>query len=588
MNIRSLHLLVCSAILAWGGAWLAAQAVPPPSDAGFFPLAQLKPGMKATAWTVFRGTAPEPMDVEILGVLRGARGPGQDMILAQLHGQKPEYTGVVAGMSGSPVYIDGKLLGALSYRIGQFSRDPIAGITPIEQMLEVRDLPVAGTPVSSGPVAASYAGQNFQPMETPLLLSGFSPEAVRFWQQTMAGSGLDQVAAGGAGSAEAASGKEEKILPGSAVSMLLARGDVEMAATCTVTYIDPKQLLACGHPVLQAGAVSLPMTASEVVLTLASPLNAFKIVNTGRTIGAFTEDRNAAIRGVLGAEARMIPLTLQLADGRALHVEILDQAGLTPQIAMVVVYQALQESNRAQAEASYHLTGRIRLSGEVDVPLDNWAVPSESMPAQMSAALGVGSLFQQLYSSGERMGPVRGIELRVEQMDARVQLQLEQARLLGSGAAHAGDTVKVEATLRPWRQAPRTVQFAVELPARLEPGLVRLLVSDGGTIDRIVDPPLPPGQGRPWKTLLAARPQRHAAHRLYASLLLPEAQAVVGGQALSSLPLSVANALERQPAGQEWTISGETPHLAAELPVGGPVGGFQVINLRILPGGGLN
>ena len=546
--------------------------------------------MKATAWTVFRGTTPEPMDVEILGVLRGARGPGQDMILAQLHGQKPEYTGVVAGMSGSPVYVEGKLLGALSYRIGQFSRDPIAGITPIGQMLAVRDLPLAGAPAgeTSGALAASYAGQNFQPMETPLVLSGFSPETVRFWQQTMAGSGLDQVAAGGAGSSEAASGKEEKILPGSAVSMQLARGDVEMAATCTVTYIDPKQLLACGHPVLQAGAVSLPMTASEVVLTLASPLNAFKIVNTGRTIGAFTEDRNAAIRGVLGTEAQMIPLTLQIAGGRTLHVEILDQAGLTPQIAMVVVYQALQESNRAQAEASYHLTGRIRLNGEADVPLDSWAVPAEAMPAQMSAALGLGSLFHQLYSSGERMSAVRGIEVRVEQMDERVQLQLEQARLLGSGAAHAGDTVQVEATLRPWRQAPHTVQFALTLPARLAPGPVRLLVSDGGTIDRIADPPLPPGQNRPWKTLLAASRQHHAADRLYASLLLPEAQAVVDGQALSSLPLSVANALERQPAGHEWMMAGETPHLAAELPVGGPVSGFQVINLRILPGGGLN
>jgi len=125
---------------------LAAQSTaapgPPPSSGGFFPLSQVRKGMTATAWTVFQGTRPEPMDVEILGVLRGARGPGQDMILAQLHGTKPEYTGVVAGMSGSPVYIGNKLLGSLSYRIGQFSKDPIAGITPIEQMLEVRDLPL--------------------------------------------------------------------------------------------------------------------------------------------------------------------------------------------------------------------------------------------------------------------------------------------------------------------------------------------------------------------------------------------------------------------------------------------------------------
>ena len=121
-----------------------ASASPPPSTGGFFPLSELKRGMTATAWTVFSGTKPEPMAVEILGVLRGVRGPGHDMILAQLHGSKPEYTGVVAGMSGSPVYIGNKLLGSISYHIGNFSKDAIAGITPIEDMLEVRDLPIGG------------------------------------------------------------------------------------------------------------------------------------------------------------------------------------------------------------------------------------------------------------------------------------------------------------------------------------------------------------------------------------------------------------------------------------------------------------
>ncbi len=128
--------------LAWGAETADTPSGPPPSTGGFFPLSQVHRGLMGTAWTVFTGDKPEPMQVEILGVLRGARGPGHDMILAQLHGTKPEYTGVVAGMSGSPVYIGNKLLGSLSYRIGQFSKDPIAGITPIEQMLEVRDLPV--------------------------------------------------------------------------------------------------------------------------------------------------------------------------------------------------------------------------------------------------------------------------------------------------------------------------------------------------------------------------------------------------------------------------------------------------------------
>src|SRR6185503_14619546 len=175
--------LVAATLLPALGAQNDSQSSPPPSNGGFFPLNEVHRGQMATAWTVFTGTKPEPMQVEILGVLRGARGPGQDMILAKLKGAKPEYTGVVAGMSGSPVYIGNKLLGALSYRIGQFAKDPIAGITPIAQMLEVRNLPVNT--------------MNFQTMETPQVMSGFHPEAIRLWQKQMAGTGLDLIAAGG-------------------------------------------------------------------------------------------------------------------------------------------------------------------------------------------------------------------------------------------------------------------------------------------------------------------------------------------------------------------------------------------------------
>src|SRR5690348_7233095 len=181
----------------------AAFPAPPASTGSFFPLSEVHRGLRATAWTVFTGSKPEPMDVEILGVLRGARGPGHDMILAQLHGSKPEYTGVVAGMSGSPVYIGNKLLGSLSYRIGQFSKDPIAGITPIEQMLEVRDLPMDAArtldQARNEKPTLSADGMTFQAMETPLVMSGFRPEAIKLWQDKMAGTGLEMVAAGGSG-----------------------------------------------------------------------------------------------------------------------------------------------------------------------------------------------------------------------------------------------------------------------------------------------------------------------------------------------------------------------------------------------------
>ena len=270
---------------------------------GYFPLAAVHRGLHGVAYTVFEGTQPEAMQVEILGVLRNALGPKRDMILARLQGSKPEYTGVVAGMSGSPVYIDGKLLGALSYRIGQFSKEPIAGITPIADMLTVRDTVEApGTAltahVENGKNSAqvSAGGAEFVPIETPVSLSGFSPEAAAPFRDRLAAAGLTAVNGVGGGAGD--EGKQsEPIVPGSAVSALMVRGDVEMAATCTVTYVDTKQLLACGHPITQYGAVSMPMTKADVVATLASPLNAFKIINTTELVGAFNQDRASAIRG---------------------------------------------------------------------------------------------------------------------------------------------------------------------------------------------------------------------------------------------------------------------------------------------------
>ncbi len=585
---------------------LPAQAVltgGPPAGGGFFPLSQVHRGLMGTAWTVFTGSVPEPMEVEILGVLRGARGPGHDMILAQLHGAKPEYTGVVAGMSGSPVYIGNRLLGSLSYRIGQFSKDPIAGITPIEQMLEVRNLPMepgAGIREQGSENHAALlqaSGQEtMRAMETPLVMSGFRPEAIRLWQQKMAGTSLETVAAGGMGasseidtepSAKALAG----MVPGSAVSMQLVRGDLEIAATCTVTYIDPKQLLACGHPVLEAGPVSLPMTATEVLVTLASPLNAFKIVNTGATIGAFNEDRDSGIRGVLGARARMIPVHIRVhgeTQERKLNLEVLDLPSLTPQAVLVALYNALLESNDNTAETSYHLTGRIDLDGYPPSLLDLWAPAGEQMGAPLETAMLAGDRFTRLYSNGTRQGAVRAVDLDVEAIPRRVEVELEAARLVSSDLVHAGDTVVVEATLRPWRQAARNVRIAVKLPPRLGAGNLRLLVSDAATLDRTMDQPRMQSRAPDMNAALAQAQRQHRADRIYLSLLVPETQAGMAGQTLASLPLSVANALEPLRAAQDASLNGESAEVAGEAPAGGVLNGFEVLTLRVEPGGGLN
>src|SRR5216683_5164986 len=189
------------------GGWVpVAMPAAAPVVTKFFPLAEVKRGMKGVAYTVFEGVNPEPMQVEILGLLKDALGPGQDMILARLHGEKPEYTGVVAGMSGSPVYIDGRLVGALSYRIGQFSKDPIAGITPIEYMLAVRDGEVR--PAGSGRLKRASASEGYgqmeiQAMETPLVFSGFSQETVDRFGDRFRAMGLTPVAGLGGADAKA-------------------------------------------------------------------------------------------------------------------------------------------------------------------------------------------------------------------------------------------------------------------------------------------------------------------------------------------------------------------------------------------------
>jgi hypothetical protein len=580
----------------------------PPADAGFFPLNEVHRGLTATAWTVFEGTQPEPMDVEILGVLRGARGPGQDMILARLKGTKPEYTGVVEGMSGSPVYVGDKLLGSLSYRIGQFSKDPIAGITPIEQMLGLRDLPVGPAspapknatpvaPVASGSTPTDTSGMNFQAMDTPLVMGGFAPEAIKLWQDKMAGTPLAMVSAGGMGSGASAPNTSlsttaaAALKPGSAISAQLVRGDMEMAATCTITYIDPKQLLACGHPVLQAGPVSLPMTTTDVIATLSSPLNSFKIINTGETVGAFTEDRESGIRGMIGSTAHMIPMHIALnspAGQRKVNVEVLDLPSLTTQAVLVVLYNSLLQSNESTAESSYHITGSIDLANYPPAPLNLWATAGGMMPAPMMAALLTGEHFTQIYSNDARRDEIKSIDLKVEVIPQRLEVDLVGARLISGDMVHAGDTVEVEATVRPYQQAERNVRIPIKLPARLDSGNVRVLVSDGPTLDRTLNQPQPMAKPANVEAVLAQARREHSADRIYVSLLAPEPQASMEGNTLTTLPLSVANALEPIRSAHDVTLNGESAELAGDAAAGGVLSGYQILTVHIQPGGGLN
>src|SRR3974390_428149 len=326
-----------------------------PSTLQILPESELRAGRHGVAYTVFEGVKPEAVDIEILGILKDMAGPKSDVILARLHGKKVEYTGVVAGMSGSPVYIDGKLVGAIAYRIGEFSKEPIAGITPAAAMLEINEIEQSaaaklsrdagaaagiasrtsgpGESLATDPGVAGYTSL-LKPIETPLVFSGFSAETLRLFGPSFASAGVLPVM--GAGSVSDAK-QPEPLEPGSAVSAILVRGDMNIAGTCTVTYLDESHLLACGHPLLQSGNVGLPLPKAAVLATLPSSYNSFKIVNATEPVGAFVQDRRTGIMGRFDRKPEMIPVTLTLngpSHSKQYRFEVLNNPKITPTAVM--------------------------------------------------------------------------------------------------------------------------------------------------------------------------------------------------------------------------------------------------------------
>ncbi|HTV16621.1 MAG TPA: hypothetical protein VME68_18010 [Acidobacteriaceae bacterium] len=617
----ALALAIAAPALGWGQASVDGQAAlnlppNPPAVTKFFPLSEIHRGQQGVAYTVFEGTKPEPMGVEILGVLHNAIGPRQDMILARLEGPKPQYTGVVEGMSGSPVYIDGKLAGALAFRIGQFSKEPICGITPIQQMLGVDEQdstqsaelraqgpelqePEADAGVERAALEApsaeavsspGTAEPLIQPMDTPLVFSGFSADALKLWKAHAPAGLMPVEGIGGSASDEK---QPDPLVPGSAVSAILVRGDLDIAATCTVTYVDPKKMLACGHPITQFGPVSMPMTKADVVATLPSPAEAFKIINTTETVGSITEDRESAIMGEFGKPARMIPVTLHVtrepSDSAApaasgvsntLHFEVIDQPQVTPMAVMVAVYQGLMQQNGYSAQTTYRVQGAVKLSGYPEVKLNRLVAPTDTVPANIAAALALGERFNRLYDNAARRTPIESVDLEVAAIPRRLTAEIDSAQA-SKVEVHAGDTVTLNATIRPWHGDPRNVQIPVTLPANLPEGPVRLLVSDGTTLDRLLQPPQFNAQPLDISATIAQLNSAHPSDRMYVTLLAPEAQAAVDGHTLSAIPLSMANVLAPLKDNNGIALNGESAMPMASLAMDAVITGMQVVTLQV-------
>lgn len=579
-----------------------------------YPLSQVHAGQHATTYSVFEGSTPEPTDVVVLGVLRNAIGPGKDMILVRLVGARAEYNGVVSGMSGSPVYIDGKLVGAIGFRIGQFTKQPIAGVTPIQEMLDVfkqsstQDVtyasdadrsgnaslhPGALQQVSNSPLLSAIPGDKpdpafgqamLQPIETPLVFDGFSPAAMDLFRQRFHSMGLSPVS--GLGSASPEQPDPAPVVPGSAISAIIISGDFNMAATCSVTYVDPKRLLACGHPITQFGRISLPMTKAQVVATIASSLDPMKIVNTTQTVGSFTQDRESGIVGVFGKPARAIPVTLEIRGiprPHTYHFAVAEHPRLTSGALTLSIYQAIQDTNGYNDPATYNLHGEISLEGHPTVKIDDMIAPNPQQPSSLMAAISVAQRFDSIFSNTREMPAIRSVSLTFDARPGRQSAAITDARVLSLNV-RAGGSVTVEATLHPYRQAQRIVRLTAKLPDTLAPGPARLLVSDGNTLDHtlhLIPNPAAPALGL--DATIGQLNKLHPADRLYVTLLAPVPQASLQGRDLPAVPLTMANVLQTGANSGTFTIDGETAVALASEHLDLALSGSQILTVNVEP-----
>jgi hypothetical protein len=421
-----------------------------------------------------------------------------------------------------------------------------------------------------------------KPIDTPLVFNGFSEEAVRMFAPQFASSGIIPVMGAGAASDQK---QPEPLEPGSAVSAVLVRGDMDIAATCTVTYIDPQRLLACGHPLLQFGSVDLPMTKANVLATLPSPLNAFKIVNTTEPAGAFVQDRHTGIMGLLNKEPDMIPVTLTIRSGevnKEIHYEVLNNARLSPVAMMATVFNALHGINDYGEETTYRVKGVISVKGYPDVRLQNMFAPTDAgQPAAFLAALSLGDRFGRIYDNPFDVPAVKAVKLDFDLVKERRQARLESART-DLTEARPGDEITVETVLAPYRGERVVRQIPIKIPTSASKGPLRILVSDGDTLDRM-------RRGMPMMarkldlaSTIALLNKEHSNNRVYVSLLEADPEAMVADKVMPALPLSVMNIMDGMRGTQEMVVLGESSvNEVATPPLDYVVAGAQLLTITI-------
>jgi hypothetical protein len=542
---------------------------------------ELKPGMKGIAWTVLQGTEPEPIPIEIVGLWKNQWGPRQDVIIAKMLG-KALRTNVAGGMSGSPVYIDGKLIGAVALRLSVFSPDSICGITPIELMLEINDFDKsrptdARTPDKTvarkeamalpgdmlGALVAAGASPNLPqqtpmmvPIETPLAFSGFHENVLREFGPLFQQVGVTAVQGGGGAAIHTnkpAPGWQSALKPGDVVSGILVDGDMSVTGTGTVTYNDGKRILAFGHPFFNLGPVDMPMSKGEVLMTLASAFQPNKMANATEIVGALHQDRHSGIMGVLGQESDMIPVTVKvrsLGDNNAVKNQkdfkfnVFVHQKWTPYLMMLTLFNSISGLNEFTDEATYRLSGKVELDGNSNLSLSTMQASGEMpMPAPMMLAGWWGDKFSRLFLNAVKTPNIRRVSATVDLLPERRVASIENA-WVANAEVLGGEEVPIKIFLRPYRGPRIEKEFTLKVPPGLSKGDHRILLSDADTANRMQSMAGMLNRYMDVPETVSIINQERSNNKLYVSLLQASPTAYYDDKTLPSLPSSVLNVMQ--------------------------------------------
>lgn len=562
--------LAQSAATAGGAASKASSNSP---AANVMPLNDVKTGMKGVARSVFQGTQAEEFSVEILGVLPGGVGPKQDLIIGKLTGANVARTAVFAGMSGSPVYIDGKLIGAVSYSF-PFSKEPICGITPIQQMVDIFQQnqnfkPAEFQPRSftygelsgkktlaavdpskevfkaylatsdTGSPLAALMGQQFTPIATPLSFSGISQATLNHFAPQLMSVGLMPVmAAGGrADITPLAKATENTLQGGDSVSMQLARGDYSMAAAGTVTMRDGAKVYAFGHPFLSLGVSDLPMSESSVVVVVPSVNNSFKLAVPGAMVGTMTQDRATGVYGTIGQAPNMIPIKVKMQTSRnqieTYNFEIAKDGFLTPILVNITTFNSIQANEKAMGDSTITINGKIDIAGQAPVLIDRKFSSGNS--AQMATAAAMLPVSALLRSGFDDLN-IRGIDLSIVSTEGKKTAQLQRI-VLDRTEVKPGETFEVQAHVRSDSGKVFVQRIPVKVPADTPLGALMVAVADGDSLDELsASRSFVP---KDLSELVTKLNQVKKSDRLYAETYRITSGAVIGSNELPNLPPSM-------------------------------------------------